>query len=114
MSTLAQLLKQNRLERDLKLTDVSGALKIDNALVSKIERGDRFATKKQIEAFIEFYKLDKKAIITQWLSEKILEELKYEEYALDVLYAAEEKIKYGLETTDEVNLMLKLLHFYKK
>ncbi|MGB0885299.1 MAG: Fic family protein [Chitinophagales bacterium] len=102
MSTLAQLLKQNRLERDLKLTDVSGALKIDNALVSKIERGDRFATKKQIEAFIEFYKLDKKAIITQWMSEKILEELKYEEYALDVLYAAEEKIKYGLETTDEV------------
>ena len=60
MSTIAQILKDNRLQRDLKLTDVSTSLKIDNALVSKIERGDRFATKIQIDAFIEFYNLDKR------------------------------------------------------
>lgn len=113
MSSIANILKSQRLQRDLKLTDVSKALKIDNALVSKIERGDRFATKKQIQAFIDFYQLDKKVITVQWLSEKILDELKYEENALDVLYAAEEKLKYGLKNEDkksfnpEVDALLK-------
>lgn len=102
MYSLAQSLKNHRLNRELKLTDVSSALKIDNALVSKIERGDRFATKAQIEAFIDFYDLDKKATITLWLSEKILDELKDEPYALDVLYAAEEKLKFGLSAKDEL------------
>lgn len=104
MSTIAQILKDNRLQRDLKLTDVSTALQIDNALVSKIERGDRFATKFQIDGFIEFYNLDKRATITKWLSEKILDELKYEENPLEVLYAAEEQIKYLTENKGNVRI----------
>lgn len=111
MSNFAKLLREKRIEKSLKLSEVSKALGIDTALVSKIERGDRFATKKQVNAFIEFYSLDKKVVITHWLSEKILYELKEEDYALDILYAAEEQIKYELNKEDDspINGELKAL-----
>lgn len=114
MSNFAKLLREKRNEKSLKLSEVSKALRIDTALVSKIERGDRFATKKQVNAFIAFYSLDEKATITSWLSEKILYELKEEEYALDVLYAAEEQIKYELNKTDDVVINGELMALLNK
>mgnify|MGYP006165870301 FL=1 len=66
----------------LKLKEVSDALNIDVAIVSKLERGDRKATKKQALALIEFYNLNKKEILIQWLSERILGEIKNQEFAV--------------------------------
>jgi len=59
MKSFAQILKEKRTEYGLKLKDISKALEIDVAIVSKLERGDRKATKKQALDFIKVYSLDK-------------------------------------------------------
>ncbi len=101
MSKFAEILKDKRAKKMLKLKEVSDALNIDVALVSKIERGDRRATKKQALAFIKFYDLQEKEMLILWLSEKIVSELKDEKYALDSLYVAEESLKNIIQKKDK-------------
>jgi len=93
MVSFAQILKEKRLENNLKLKEISLALNIDVAIVSKLERGDRKPTKKQAFAFIEYYSLNKKETLILWLSEKILEEIDNQDYALEALYFAEKFLK---------------------
>lgn len=88
----------------LKLKDVSVSLKLDVAIVSKLERGDRKATKKQVLALIDFYKLNKKQILILWLSERILDEIDNQEFALDALYAAEKGLKQLVASEKDVVL----------
>ncbi len=98
----------------LKLKEVSDALNIDVAIVSKLERGDRKATKKQALALIEFYNLNKKEILIQWLSERILGEIKNQEFALDALYSAEKSMKYFSAIAHEVILNAEVLALLSK
>ena len=101
MVNFAKILRDKRAEKMLTLKEVSDSLNIDVALVSKIERGDRRATKKQAIAFINFYILNKKEILILWLSEKIVSDLQHEEYALDSLYVAEKSLKSLVIKKDE-------------
>lgn len=89
MPQFAQLLKTQRLKKALRLSDVAKALQMDKALVSKIERGDRLATQKQMENFIAFYTLDKKNAHILWLSDKIIALVQEQKYAIDALHATE-------------------------
>lgn len=93
MSQFAQLVKTKRHQKKLRLSEVAAALCIDKALVSKIERGDRLATQKQLQDFIAFYRLDKKNAQILWLSDKILALTQNENYAIDALQNAEIELK---------------------
>lgn len=120
MQNIAKILKNKRTEFKYKLKEVSTILNIDMAIVSKLERGERKVTKKQILAFIDFYALNKKEILITWLSEKIYEEIKDEKYNLDALYLAEEKLKTLSMTKDkpllnpEIIALLTKIDFYKE
>ena len=58
MKNFANILKTNRKNLKLNLAEVSAALVIDKAIVSKLENGQRTASKKQVLDFIHFYKLN--------------------------------------------------------
>ncbi|HLT32732.1 MAG TPA: hypothetical protein VKZ98_02995, partial [Aquaticitalea sp.] len=69
-------------------------LDIDQSILSKIERGQRIASKEQILHFARIYKLNEKDILIDYLSDRVLYGLKDEKFASEVLKVAEEKIKY--------------------
>jgi len=95
MSSFSNYIKNARLAKSIKLIDASAALHIDKALLSKIESGTRLATRKQVSAFVNYYKLDNQEALTGWLGAKILYEISDEAFPLEALKVAEEQIKYG-------------------
>lgn len=94
MQTFGEIIKTARETNGLYLRQVASSLDIDQAIISKFERGDRKPTKEQVKKFAEFYSLDINELITSWLSDKIADTILYEENIEEVLKAAEEKAKY--------------------
>ena len=92
--TTGEILREKREEKELLLRHVSAKLDIDIAILSKIERGERKASKEQIIKLAEILDLDKEKLVVQYLSEKILYEIKNEEFGEKALKVAEQKIKY--------------------
>ena len=96
MKTTGKILRENREKKGLLLRHVSAQLDIDTAILSKIERGERNATREQINKLAEILEINKESLIVQYLSEKILNELKDENLGFQALKVAEKTIKYGL------------------
>ena len=94
METFGDIIKNKRESEGLLLRQVASALEIDQAIVSKFERGERKPTKEQVEKFAEYYNLDKNNLVTSWLSDKIANTIFYEENIGEVLKVAEEKAIY--------------------
>jgi transcriptional regulator with XRE-family HTH domain len=94
METFGDIIKNKRESKGLILRQVAYALDIDQAIVSKFERGERKPSKEQVEKFAEFYNLDKNKLITSWLSDQIANTILYEENIAEVLKVAEEKAIY--------------------
>lgn len=79
------------------LRHVSAQLDIDTAILSKIERGERKATRDQIIKLAEILEINKESLIVQYLSEKILYEIQDEDLGIQALKVAEKTIKYGVK-----------------
>jgi transcriptional regulator with XRE-family HTH domain len=102
MSNLSEILKSAREEKKLILRKVASELDIDQSLISKFEKGERKPTKEQLIKLADFYNLPKQDLLIDWFSDKIIYELKYVDYANDILIVAEEKIKYQKANQDAV------------
>jgi cytoskeletal protein RodZ len=89
-----EILREKREKKGLLLRHVSAKLDIDTAILSKIERNERKATKEQILMLAEILDLDTDNLLIQYLSEKILYEIKDEELGQKALKLAEHKMKY--------------------
>lgn len=94
MNTLGDILRQQRDEKRLPLRIVAGFLNIDQAILSKIERGQRKASKEQVLKLAEYFNVEREQLLVAWLSDKIVYELTNEEFAEKALKAAESKIIY--------------------
>jgi Fic family protein len=104
MNNFSNILKTSRKNLKLNLAEVSTALVIDKAIISKLENGQRTANRKQVIAFIQYYKLNEKEVMAAWLSDKILYALKDEDFSLDALKVAEDTVKYNSKNnTPEVD-----------
>lgn len=91
---VGEILREKREEKELYLRHVSAQLDIDTAILSKIERSERKATKEQIVKLANILDLDKEELLILYLSEKILYEIKDEEFGEEALKVAEQKMKY--------------------
>jgi len=94
MSALGPKIRSFRESQKLLLRQVAAVIEIDQALLSKIERGERIATKNQIIALANFFEINERELLTLWLGEKIAYEIKDEDVADDALKVAEETIQY--------------------
>jgi transcriptional regulator with XRE-family HTH domain len=94
METLGQILKSKRESKNLLLRQVAAYLDIDQAILSKIEKGDRKPTKENISKLSEILEIDREELMVQFLSEKIAYEIVEEDCASRALKVAEKKIKY--------------------
>ena len=93
LKTTGEIIREQRETKGLLLRQVAAQLNIDIAILSKIERGERKATRLQITKLADILELKKDDLIIQFLSEKIVYEIANEELGLQILQESEKKYK---------------------
>lgn len=71
MNYLGQKIRELRESQNLLLRQVAAELEVDTVLMSKIERGDRNASRQQVLEFAKFLKTSEEDLLTLWLADKI-------------------------------------------
>jgi len=94
VNSLGETIKKLREDKKLPLRTVAAFLDIDQAILSKIERGQRNANRKQVVKLAEFFKIKESDLLVSWLSDKLVDEVADEDLALKALQVAEEKVEY--------------------
>ena len=92
--SIGETLKQIRENKRISLKKVSEKTNIDFTLLSRIENGKRLPTKEHINKLADFYNYDNTDLTKILISDKIIYEIKDEEFGLEALKIAEQKIKY--------------------
>jgi transcriptional regulator with XRE-family HTH domain len=103
METLGDILRKGREGHGLLLREVAAKISIDPALLSKIERGERRATREQLERLSDCLRLEKDRLIATWHSERISYELYRERNASEILHLAEAKVEYLRKSLNNQN-----------
>lgn len=98
MKNLGETIRKLREEKELPLRTVAAYLDIDQAILSKMERGKRKPTREQVVKLAEYFKVKENDLLVAWLSDKLVYELEDEQVALEALQVAEEKVKYQRKT----------------
>lgn len=73
---------------DILLRQLAAKLEMDQAMLSKMERGERSFRKEDIEAFAKIFKQPKKELLTLWLADKILKTTENQRYKKEALQLA--------------------------
>jgi transcriptional regulator with XRE-family HTH domain len=94
MKTFGEIIKAKREEQRLLLREISAKTSIDQSIISKLEKGERTATRDQVLKFAEIYKLSSSDLIISWQSDKVAYDLMLENDAEKILKVAESKVKY--------------------
>ena len=97
MDSLGDTIRKLREEKEMPLRTVAAYMDIDQAILSKIERGQRKATREQVVKLAEYFKVKENDLLVAWLSDKLAYELKDEQTALKALQVAEEKVRYQIK-----------------
>lgn len=93
MNLIGKKFRELRESKNLPLRKVAAVIDIDQAILSKIERGERYPSKDQIILLGEYFGLNVKQLIEEYLGEKIALEIIDEENHSGILKMVEEKIK---------------------
>ncbi|MBW6458991.1 MAG: helix-turn-helix domain-containing protein [Bacteroidales bacterium] len=94
MLSIGEQIRKLREDQRLPLRKVAAELDIDQSILSKIERGERKASKDQIIQIARIFSVDEKELLINYLSDRVLYDLKDEDLATAALKVAEKKIKY--------------------
>lgn len=97
MHSLGDIIRNLREGKELPLRTVAAYLDIDQAILSKIERGHRKASREQVVKLAKYFKVKENDLLVAWLSDKLVYEIEDEEVALEALQVAEEHIKYQIK-----------------
>jgi len=94
MLSIGEQIRKLREDQRLPLRKIAAELDIDQSILSKIERGERKATKELIIQIARIFNVNEKELLINYLSDRVLYDLKDEDLATDALKVAEKKIKY--------------------
>ena len=93
MNYFGQRIRELRERRELFLRQVAAYLEIDTALMSKIERGDRNASRDQVAKIAKFLKVEYDELLTLWLADKVGSVVEEEKVAYEALKIVNKKFK---------------------
>ena len=88
-------LRQARKEKKLTLQAVANQLAIDVALISKMERGQRPISEKQLKAVCKRYELDLASIQKSMKAEEVIALLQGYDHPQEILKLAETQLLYS-------------------
>ena len=94
MDRFGDIIRKKREEKGMLLRQLAALIDMDTAILSKVERGARKARREQVEKIAKALDLNEKELMVEYLSENIAYEILDEVSAMDVLKAAEAKVKY--------------------
>lgn len=94
MESFSQIIRKKRKERGLYLRQVAAGTDIDQAIISKFEKGERKPTREQVLRIAKFYGIKQDKLLVTWWSDKVAYDLKNERIASEVLKVAEQKVQY--------------------
>lgn len=90
---LGDKIKELREEHGVLQRQLAALLEIDTPMFSKIERGDRYAKRRQVIQLAEYFKIDKNELLTLWLADKVLDAIEGEdELKRKAIEVAQERI----------------------
>ncbi|HQK40134.1 MAG TPA: helix-turn-helix transcriptional regulator [Flavobacterium alvei] len=92
--TFGETVKKLREEKKLTLREVAEALEIDTSMLGKIEKNSRKPNKILIENFASFFDVNEKDLTISFLSDSVAYKIIDEDYPVEVLKVAEEKVQY--------------------
>lgn len=92
--SIGEQIRKLREDQGLPLRKVAAVLDIDQSILSKIERGERKASKDQIIQIAKIFSVNEKELLINYLSDKVLYELIDEDLAVEALKVAEKKIEF--------------------
>ena len=92
---MKNILKDARERKGLKTREVAQLLHIDQALISKFENGLRHPTRPQVKQLSELLEIDYEMLMIAWLTEKILNQIGGDQFALEAIRAAEAQLTKG-------------------
>lgn len=95
MDNIGNSLRKLRESKQLPLRVIAAYLDIDQAILSRIERGQRRASREQVVKLAEYFDVSETEMLIAWLSDKVVYEIANEDTAMEALKVAEEKIKYN-------------------
>ncbi|MCL4482686.1 MAG: helix-turn-helix transcriptional regulator [Bacteroidetes bacterium] len=93
MSTVGLKLRELREKAGFSLRKAAVAIDVDVAILSKMERGERKFSKDLVLKLAELYKTNSDKLVIDFLSEKVLYELKDEEFGIEALKVAEKQLQ---------------------
>ena len=115
MKKIQDNIRKLRKENKIPLRTVAAFLDIDQAILSKIERGQRKPTREQVVKLAGYFKVKENDLLVAWLSDKLVYELEDEEVAVKALKAAEERVAYiAFKNIDRKSLMREIQKTIKK
>ena len=91
-SELGQYLRELRKERQETLHQVSKGTDIDSPMLSKIERGERLPTSKQLNRLAKYYKLSESSLKVKHTAEKILKDFGENETTYEAIQLVNEQL----------------------
>jgi predicted nucleotidyltransferase len=109
MQSFGETIRKLREEKELPLRTVAAYLDIDQAILSKIERGLRKPNRDVVVKLAPYFQVPEKELLLAWLADKVLYEVGDEEMAMEALQMAEERAAYlAFQKIDRNELLKKI------
>jgi len=92
--SFGEIIKSFREEKNLPLRAVAKEVDIDTSTLGKLEKNERNPSKDLIRKFSKYFKVDEKKLLIASKSDNVAQKLLEDDNAIEILKAAEEKVKY--------------------
>ncbi len=93
MNNLGEKIRESREKQKLLLRQVAAFLEVDTAFISKAERGERKLQREQVIKLAKLIKASEEELVSLWLSDRIINLVGEDDYALQGMKKAINKIK---------------------
>jgi len=78
-------IRELREENNILLRQLAAQLEMDTAMLSKMERGDRYFKKEDILALAKIFSQDSKDLLVLWLADKVIKTIKDDDYKIEAV-----------------------------
>lgn len=82
---IGEKIRELREANNILIRQLAAQLDIDTALLSKMERGDRFFRKEDLEKIANIFRVSEQELLTLWLADRILKTVEAESYQKEAL-----------------------------